>query len=251
MGYDNAGIRDAYTPMAPARIAGEAIFSGCLSAIEFSRDAVASRLPAGVRLPPGNSVTYPCLLAFGEQTGGTTFFGGFPVPWGIRYHELMIAVPFVRWEGAEGGHLFVLGMACDFWPAVWNGNVYYGFEKRFARMGSSQNHLTVADQGSEAGFDAVLRPRPGAVDMLLDRIRAAAALPVLGRRQDGIFVTSCFDWKFQGAAVTAASLEVTRGQYLLTLPLTPLKRHDETCRIQGMCWRLGWPIPQPSRGQSA
>ena len=118
-----------------------------------------------VALPPGNSATHPCLLAFGEQSGGTTFFGGFGLPWGIRYHELMVAVPFVGWQGAAGEHLFVSGMACDFWPAVWNGNFYYGFKKRFARMGWSGDHFAVEEDGRRAGFDAVVRSQgevPGA-----------------------------------------------------------------------------------------
>jgi len=247
MANENAGTRTVYTPLAPTAIAGEAMFSGCLSTIDVARDAIASHLPPGVALPPGNSATYPCILAFGEQAEGTTCFGGFSLPWGIRYHELMVAVPFVCWRGATGGHLFVSGMACDFWPAVWNGNFYYGFKKQFARMGWSGDHFAVADESQRTGFDAVLHSRGEAPGATLDRIRAAAALPVLGHRRDGVFVRSCFDWDFREAAVEAASLELTRGQYLPELPSTPASRQDEACRIRGMRWRLGWPTPVTGR----
>ena len=106
-------------------IAGEATFAGCLAVIDVARQALLPTLPPSVTLPRDDSAGYPCLLVFGEQSDGTTFWGGRSVPWGIRYHELMVAIPFVYWDGAFGEHLFVAGMICDFWPAVWNGNLYW------------------------------------------------------------------------------------------------------------------------------
>jgi hypothetical protein len=245
-----ASVRWPMSPFPTTAIAGEAIFSGCICTIGIARDVIASHLPHGVALRSSNSETHPCLLAFGEQSQGTTFFGGFSLPWGIRYHELMVAVPFVSWQGAAVEYLFVSTMACDFWPAVWNGNFYYGFKKRFARMGWSGDHFAVADDSESTGFDAVLHSGSGeAPDATLERICAAAALPVLGHRQDGVFVTSCFDWDFRGAAVDAATLELVRGKYLPELPFTAAARHHDACRIQGMRWRLGWPTPANARRQ--
>jgi len=243
MAYHDTGTRAEYAPLAPTMIAGEAMFSGCLCTIDLARSIVASYLPDAVALPPESSATHPCLLAFGEQSAGTTFFGGFSVPWGIRYHELMVAIPSVSWAGAAGLHLFVTGMACDFWPAVWNGNVYYGFKKRFARMGWSGDRFAVAGEAGHRPFDAVLHPRPD-VPPAIHRIRAAAALPVLGYRMDGVFVRSRFDWDFRGAVVEGASLEIPQGQHLPELPPTahPVSNVD-ACRVRGMIWRLGWPEP--------
>jgi hypothetical protein len=243
MANHNVGTRAEYAPLAPTMIAGEAMFSGCLCTIDLARSVIASYLPDRVALPPEQSATHPCLLAFGEQSAGTTFFGGFSVPWGIRYHELMVAVPFVTWMGAAGLHLFVTGMACDFWPAVWNGNVYYGFKKRFARMAWSGDRFTVGGEAGQSGFDAVLHSRPDAPPAV-HRIRAAVALPVLGCRMDGVFVRSRFDWDFRASVVEGASLEIPEGQRLPELPaMAPAARNVDACRVRGMIWRLGWPGP--------
>ena len=89
--------------LAPTAVAGQAAFSGCLAAITLSRDVLRRLLPASLTLPPDDDrPDHPCLFACGEQRNGTTFFGGLPVPWGVSYHELMIAVPFVRSAGLAG-----------------------------------------------------------------------------------------------------------------------------------------------------
>ena len=110
-------------------------------------------------------------------------------------------------------------MICDFWPAVWNGNFYYGFKKRLAQMSWSGERFSVADEGHRATFHAVLRPGAEPPGRSLDRIRAAAALSVLGHRDDGSFVRSRFDWDFREAAVESASLALTVGQHFRELPL--------------------------------
>ena len=160
-GQPQTGDAQGTDALAPTATAGEATFAGCISTIAVARQVLVSKLPPSVALPQGDSTTYPCLLVFGEQMEGTTFFGGLSVPWGIRYHELMVAIPFVRWEGAAGEHLFVSGTTCDFWPAVWNGNFYYGFQKRLAKMSWSGERFSVTDENHRLDFLAELRPRGG------------------------------------------------------------------------------------------
>ena len=236
------GKRTGHSRLAPTAIAGQATFHGCISTIDVARQALVSQLPPSVALPQADSSKYSCLLVFGEQMEGATFFGGLSVPWGLRYHELMVAIPFVRWEGAPGEHLFVSGMICDFWPAVWNGNFYYGFKKRLAQMSWSGERFSVADEGHRATFHAVLRPGAEPPGRSLDRIRAAAALSVLGHRDDGSFVRSRFEWDFREAAVESASLALTVGQHFRELPLgAHSSRNDDAYRIRGMRWRLSWP----------
>jgi hypothetical protein len=236
------GTRREQTRLAPTATAGQATFAGCISTIAVARQVLVSKLPPSVALPQGDSTTYPCLLVFGEQMEGTTFFGGLSVPWGIRYHELMVAIPFVRWAGAAGEHLFVAGTTCDFWPAVWNGNFYYGFQKRLAKMSWSGERFSVTDENHRLDFLAELRPRGGAQGRALDGIRAAAALSVLGHRDDGVFVRSRFDWDFRAAAVEATSLSLTLGQHFSEIPFGACSAcHDDAYRIRGMRWRLSWP----------
>jgi hypothetical protein len=225
----------------PAAIAGQAMFSGCLSVINVSRTALRSELPRSVALPDSESAEHPCLLVFGEQGEGTTFFGGLSVPWGIRYHELMVAVPFVSWEGGGGEHLFVSGMTCDFQPAVWNGNFYYGFSKRFARMGWDGESFSVADESDCSGFRAALCTRGPAYSDGLDWIRSAAALPVLGCRQGGVFVRSRFDWDLRRADVEGVTLRLAVEPQFPELPLGAQAACHDAYRVRRMRWCLSWP----------
>src|SRR5262245_38869622 len=150
----------SYTPLTPEAVAGEAGFEGCLAIIDVDRQALLAGLPSSIALPERNSTTCSCLLAFGVQSVGTTFLGGVPVSWGIRYHELMVAVPLAVCPEATGEHLFVVAMACDFWPAVWNGNFYYGFHKRLAQMRWNGTSYSVTDGGPRLCFRAEVQ-RPG------------------------------------------------------------------------------------------
>jgi hypothetical protein len=240
--------RDPSRLPSPA-IAGQATFAGCLAVIDIAREALLPMLPPSVRLPESESPKYPCLLVFGEQRNGTTFFGGMAVPWGLRYHELMVAVPFVRWDAVPGEHLFVSGMTCDFWPAVWNGNFYYGFRKRLAQMSWDGDRFSAAGEGRHPGFRATARGRGQATDDALDWIRSAAALPVLGHRDDGVFVQSRFDWDFREAEVDPVTLAFTLGRHFRELPPgeSTACRQDDAYRVRRMQWRLSWPTVAPSR----
>jgi hypothetical protein len=240
---DNRGRADRPQSIGlpPTAIASEATFAGCLAVIHVARQLLLPHLPPSVELPQKDSITYPCLLAFGEQTDGSTFFGGFPLRLGIRYHELMVAIPFVRWDRAQGEHLFITGMICDFAPALWIGNVYYGFSKRLAQIRGDGERFSVADESRQSGFCAVLRPARHAAEGTLEQIRTAAALSVLGHRSDGVFVRSRFDWDFREAAVEAASLALTIGDHFRELPLGAHTACHDAYRIRRMRWRLSWP----------
>jgi len=231
----------------PAAIASQATFAGGLAIIHVARRSLVPHLPPSVALPRDDSPAYPCVLAFGTQSDGTTFFGGLAMPLGIRYHELMVAVPFVLWNGAAGEYLFITGMICDLGPAVWIGNVYYGFRKRFARMSGGGERFTVDEESHQPGFQAVLRPPGKTAGSTLNRIRAAVALPVLGCRSDGMFVQSRFDWDFREAAVEAASLSLTVGEHFRELPLGAHSACHDAYRVDRMRWRLSWPTAAPSR----
>jgi hypothetical protein len=230
-------------PLHRTDVAGEATFSGGLARVLLARDAVRSRLPACIELPQSTGARCPCLVAFGEQADGRTFFAGFATPWAVRYHELMVGVPLVsRNDGNRNGqYLFILGMTCDFWPAVWNGNVFYGFQKRFATMESEVDGLSVEDDKGARGFRAFVRPK-GAARTAFAWIESAAALPVLGQRSDGAIVQSHFDWSFDQAAVQPAAIRLVVGGSFAELP--PGEYADDAvdgCAVTGMRWRLGWP----------
>jgi hypothetical protein len=226
-------------------IAGQATFSGCLAVVPVEQPTLQSWLPPSISLPQCGDAACPCLLAFGEQAHGATFFGGFTVPWGVRYHEFMVAIPFARSERVSGEFLFVLGMVCDFWPAVWSGNSYYGFSKRFAPMSWDGARFLVKDDRGEVDFCGAVDAANQTSEVALDWIRAAAALPVLGARRDGAFVRSRFEWDFRDATVEPTALHLTVSEGFDELPLGRKLAHNGAYRVEGMKWRLGWPASAP------
>jgi len=239
---DSRRSRTASIPRPSTAIASQAAFAGCLAVIDVERQSLLTTLPPSVALPRNDSTTYPCIVAFGELTDGITFLGGLPLRWDIRYHELMVAIPFVLWDRAPGEHLFIPGMMCDFVPAVWIGNVYYGFRKRFAQMNWDGERFSAAEENQQPSFWAALGSHRQAPGSSLGWIRSAAALSVLSHRQDGLFVVSRFDWDFQEAAVEAASLHLTLGRQFRELPKGEYTAcHDHAYRVRRMRWRLSWP----------
>ena len=223
-------------------LAGQATFSGCLAKLELPVVAVLSMVPAGATLAENDGNVCSCLVAFGEQAAGVTFFGGWPIPWGIRYHELLVAVPLQGFAGLRGPQLFVTGMTCDFWPAVWNGNVYYGFRKRFASMsGDGANFLVMDDKGTPV-LVATMTGRGASDGETLEWIRSAVSLPILGKRDDGALVHSQFEWNFSEAVTDAASLNLVVGQGFDELPASQLQC-EAAYVVRQMRWGLGWPSP--------
>lgn len=237
MAPHSTGIHHPPTTLEAAEIAGEATFSGGLTTLLVDRDVVAAMLPS-LTAPAPFSPRSRVLLAFGEQARGMTYFGGWPIPWGIRYHELMVAIPFVRLDGSDEDYLFVTGMTCDFLPAVWNGNRFYGFKKRFVSMSSGPDSFVVDPPGD--GFSATLRPSP-ALDEDREWVRWASALPILGVRDDGSFVRTRFDWSFTNARLDAAEVRVHIGRQFPEL--TAGTYESRGVRVTDMRWRVGWPQP--------
>ena len=162
----------------------------------------------------------------------------------------MVAVPFVRWEGETGEHLFVSGMTCDFWPAVWNGNFYYGFKKRLARMSRNGDHFSVSDDRHRLGFEAVLSgggeatgPDAGSNTCSSG---ASGAWPPRRRRVR----QSRFDWDFREATVDAASLSLALGQHFPELPFGAPRRVTTTPIGFAACaGASGGPTPAKARRQ--
>ena len=221
-------------------VAGQATFDGCLAVVRVPDEIVRSMLPSGVELPSPDLAGQPCLLAFGEQSEGTAFLGGFPVPWGARYRELMVAIPFAHWAGRSC--LFIAGMTCDAWWAVWNGNLYYGFQKRLASMSWDGRQFLSGNDGDQPVFRATCYPSISDPGIQFEWMKSAAALPVLGRRADGTFVRSKFDWDFANAEVEPTRVELALGHGSRALPIeSGVTRHDDAYRVRGMRWRLSWP----------
>ena len=237
MAPHTTGIHHPPTSLEPAEIAGEATFSGCLTTVSVDRHDIVAMLPP-LTVPARPASRYTVLLAFGEQANGKTYFGGWPFPWGIRYHELMVAIPFVHRHGDDETYLFVSGMTCDFLPAVWNGNQFYGFKKRFVTMSAGPDSFVV-DPASD-GFSATIHP--AAAD---DEDRAwllwASALPILGVRDDGSSVRTRFDWSFTNSRIEHVESRIRIGRQFPEFAAGAYT--GPGVRVADMRWRVGWPQP--------
>jgi len=237
MAPHSTGIHHPPRILEPAEIAGEATFSGCLTTLSVGRDAIVSMLPP-LAAPARSASRYRILLAFGEQADGMTYFGGVPFPWGVQYHELMVAIPFVRLRRDDEAYLFVSGMTCDFLPAVLNGNQFYGFRKRFVSMSFGPDRFVV--DPADGGFSGTLRPA-AALDTDSEWLLWASTLPILGVRDDGSFVRTRFEWSFANARLEASLAQVRIGRHF---PELAAGTYEGTgMRVAAMRWRLGWPHP--------
>jgi hypothetical protein len=233
---------------------GRSTFDGCIVFSSWPREDVEALLPEALELPASTSATpdrHPVVFLFGDQREGATRFAGLTFPTDIAYQEFVLAVPFVRGAGGQHLHTYVPRMVSSHRPATVAGNLYYGFGKRMGRMwwegplflmtdadGKLQLHAQVEATG---GFTSCAGDAP----TCLDGVRAAFSLPILGRKDDGAFITSYFDWDFCRARVRPVDAAVS-----IDLPfaegVAPGLHHavsPGSLEVRGMRWQLSWPAP--------
>jgi hypothetical protein len=232
-------------------------FSGCLAVSNWSRGAVAALLPEELELARcvgTPAVDHPDVLIFSEQTEGGPIFAGINIPLGTRYHELGVAIPFVRYEGGTSLHTFMLRMYSSFFPTVVNGNVFYGYAKELATLTRDGPLFRLTDPAGVLLLHAVVEPAAAweSADTCVlpnfDAFREMFTLPIIGLRSGGTYVTSYFDWDFSDAEVRPARAAIVIDQ--------PLARHcdpqrsvtlaDGTFEVDGLRWRVTWPLRRRS-----
>jgi len=232
--------------------AGAASFAGCILFSNQPRETVARLLPPdlelGVNLSPVPDL-HPLVFLFGSQTEGSTIFGGITVPLGVAYQELALAVPCVRHRGGRRLHLYVPRMYSSYFPSTWNGRQLYGYGKRMGRMrwqgpmflltsedGELLLHASVATSKRWSSASGSRLPH-------FDEMRSVFSLPVVGRKPDGAYVCSYFDWDFADAQVRHVDACAVVDQPLVdgldagTYPDVSFGSFE----VRGMTWRLSWP----------
>ncbi len=170
-------------------------------------------------------------------------------PLGLRYHEVALAIPFVKHRRGRYLHTHVPRMYSSSPPANWNGNANYGLAKRMATVTARGSFRIVTDEGGRLLLHALVEPRgtwrtmedaPGAP---LRAMRDAVALPIVGRTAAGTYVTSYFQWDFDGTVARPVACDVS-----IDVPLAEglgpqSGRAEESFEVRGMSWRLSWPLP--------
>jgi len=233
---------------------GQATFRGAVVCCLRPRAEVAALLPPELTLAANVSADpelHPIVFVLGEQTEGATIVGGRSVPLGIRYGEFALAVPFVHWGGGTHLNTWIPAMVSGYGPATWSGNALYGFSKRMGDVRRDGPFLLVTSEQGALLLHAMLEAH-GAWAAVRDGeppalafVREVFALPVVGRRADGVWACSYFDWDFGAARLRPADACVSVAQPIVTgLPLGDY--HDATTgtfEVEGMRWRLTWPMP--------
>lgn len=237
------------TDLSLSAFAGEALFDGCMAIAQWPREDVAQILPAEIELAAGASVTpmlHPVAFVFGEQRSARAT--AFPLPISVDYGEWAILIPFVRRRGATRLHSYAARMYSTYFPPVWDGNMRYGFAKRIARLWRQGAMFVLTDEQGTLLMHAAIEPSgPWAT---ADRGNLAGfavmqetfALPILGRKQDGTYVSSFFGWDFQEATVRPV-----RSWIAIDAPVLPevvagsTRDAASAFEVRGMHWRLSWP----------
>jgi hypothetical protein len=138
-------------------------------------------------------------------------------------------------------------MYANYPPAVWAGNLYYGFSKEVADVAWHGPIFVVTRPAgplilhAQVGDGAPLPPSE------FEAVRGLFDLPVLGKRADGSLVCSHFGWDVRDASVHRARACVTL-EDPETFGPTPRRYHgvpDSTFVVAGMRWRLSWPTICP------
>jgi len=237
---------------AGATFAGEATFDGCVAVTHWPRADVERLLPAELELAANVSPrpdVHPLVCAFGNQTQGSWIWGGFTLPVGLEYFELLIGLPFVKHRRGHHLHTYIPRMYAGNPASVWDGNVRYGLSKQLAEMrwwGST--FVLTTEQGTPLFHAVVETANEGAASAATaPAVRTVAevfSLPVLGRKETGELVGSYFAWDLDAALIDTAEACLTIDAPL-GAGLEPRVFHGTragTIVVREMNWKLSWPM---------
>ena len=236
----------------PGSFPGEAFFSGCIMFVHWDRADVARLLPPELELAPNVSATphvHPVVFVFGEQARGRLLIGALELATGRAYREFALAVPFVKRRDGRYLHVYVPRMYATVFPEVWYGNEYYGLGKQTARIRWEESlFVMTTDAGRLLAHGALEASGEWSAGATFDApafhgMRDTFALPVVGRRSDGTFVGSWFDWDFAVARVRPATAWLSLDVPLID-GLSPREANGlatATFEVRDMRWRLSWP----------
>jgi len=143
---------------------------------------------------------------------------------------------------------FLLRYVCGEMRPLRRAGEHVGWERALrvqqaARRDGVGDTFVVTDERNRVAV-RVTQSAGGGEARALERYAEQAAVPVLGHRRDGGFVTCRFSWAWKRKAVTGSALSVA-----IDLPkVTPM----DDCRLaprgsvelSGLRWRISWPKPR-------
>jgi hypothetical protein len=230
----------------------EADFDGVVVFTNWRRSEIIRGLPPGLR--PGLNISstpdiHPLAFVFGTQSRAGLIFGGVSLPTAVQFHELVIAVPFVRHEDGRNLHVFVPRIYSGDVVSTWSGNAQYGLSKQLAEFRSFAATYAVSARGGPLLLHATVEPTgqwSSCRDLVppdLCAVTEVFRLPILGRRSDGTEACSYFAWDLRHASARRVRAVVSIDAPL-GAGLDPGVFHgveSSTFEVRGMRWRVSWP----------
>jgi hypothetical protein len=225
----------------------------------YKSEDVAKLLPPGLFLDPPSSFEtgkHPIVFLFCRQKNvrpGFVPFGG------IRYHEIIELIPFVRRSGIDvpsgGPFNYMPYLFLDEIAPVLIGVNLYGFNKRLARITSNGGSFELQADLGEVSTDLEEKGLPGrATNARFSRLKAMRQLldhPFIAITTNGVFVYSHLDFCFDTATFQGVS-----GQVGLGSPLDPSPKPSGTFPVKsileadygGFRFQTAWKLSVPLSG---
>jgi hypothetical protein len=160
--------------------------------------------------------THPIVFLFCRQKNvrpGFVPFGG------IRYHEIIELIPFVKQDDldapAGGPFSYMPYLFLDEVAPVWIGVNLYGFNKRIARITSDRGSFQLKSDLGDMGTNFLETGLPGRATRFprLNNIRQLLDRPLIARTANEVFVYSFLDFCFDTATFQGVSGEVDLGPF--------------------------------------
>jgi uncharacterized protein with NAD-binding domain and iron-sulfur cluster len=189
--------------------------------------AVKKLLPPSLSLDtPHDFKLHPIVFLFCKQKNvrpGFVPFGG------MRYHEIIELIPFVKPKGidapAGGPFSFMPHLFLDEIAPVWIGVNLYGFNKRLARIASDGGAFELqCDLGEiSTGFSEKGLPGRAGTPRFprLTSMRQLLERPFIAQTTNGVFVYSYLDFHFDTATFQGVDGEVDLGAFDPSPPAAP------------------------------
>jgi len=248
-----SGIGEA-SPKSDGSFVVETRFRGCIVRCELPRADVARILPPGVRLENARrrpAARHPVVFIFGDHDRSTVLFATLRLPTGVQFHEMVIAVPFVR-AAADPTTAVYLPRVFSTEPVVtWSGNAHYGYAKRLVPLEWLGDTWVASDEAGALLAHAVVEPHGpwerAATSPLASFPAALGRLRVLGCRSDGSVVRSHFEWDLSESWIRPLRASVSVDAPLGRGMEAGAYASAEAVEVADMGWRLSWPDASSGR----
>jgi hypothetical protein len=232
---------------------GFATFSGAILTVFQPSAVISLLLPAPLQLtaaawPGRTSRDHPIVFIVGEMAHGGAHLGGVRFWSGLRYREMAIMIPFVKHPAREGPMVFSCQMFADDVRPVVLGNSFYGLRKHLADIEWEGVSYRAHHRGEvvfqcTGGLPDRWSRCVGNADRGLRWLRGTFALPILGLRPSGQYVSSGFHWDFDQAQACPIETQLSWCPAGEEPHFHWQSVRDYSFAMRDMGWRTGAPRP--------